>query len=65
MERVRRAVANIRQQLGRLGPTHRLLIGCVAVLIVMGLFLTLPYGKFVHGIYRFGALLRNAREKRR
>jgi len=32
--------------------------------MVMGLFLTMPYGKFVHGIYRFGALLRNAREKR-
>ncbi|MBJ6799805.1 tricarballylate utilization 4Fe-4S protein TcuB [Geomonas propionica] len=31
--------------------------------IVMGLFLTMPYGKFVHGIYRFGALLRNAVEK--
>ena len=32
--------------------------------MVMGLFLTMPYGKFVHGIYRIGALLRNAREKR-
>jgi len=32
--------------------------------IVMGLFLTMPYGKFVHGIYRFGALVRNAKEKR-
>jgi citrate/tricarballylate utilization protein len=33
--------------------------------IVMGLFLTLPYGKFVHGIYRFAALVRNANETRR
>jgi citrate/tricarballylate utilization protein len=33
--------------------------------IVMGLFLTLPYGKFVHGFYRFGALVRNAKEQRR
>jgi citrate/tricarballylate utilization protein len=33
--------------------------------IVMGLFLTMPYGKFVHGIYRFGALLVNANEERR
>ncbi|MBI3933617.1 MAG: tricarballylate utilization 4Fe-4S protein TcuB [Acidobacteria bacterium] len=33
--------------------------------IVMGLFLTIPYGKFVHAIYRFGALLRNASEERR
>ena len=33
--------------------------------IVAGLFLTIPYGKFVHGIYRFGALLLNAGEERR
>ena len=32
---------------------------------VMGLFLTLPYGKFVHAVYRFAALVRNAIEKRR
>lgn len=32
--------------------------------VIMGLFLTMPYGKFVHGIYRFGALLRNAVEHR-
>ncbi len=31
--------------------------------VVMGLFLTMPYGKFVHGIYRFGALIRFAKEK--
>jgi citrate/tricarballylate utilization protein len=30
--------------------------------VVMGLFLTMPYGKFVHGIYRFGALIRFAKE---
>ena len=30
--------------------------------VVMGLFLTLPYGKFVHGIYRSAALLRSAYE---
>lgn len=33
--------------------------------VVMGLFLTLPYGKFVHGIYRFGALIRFAKEERK
>lgn len=31
---------------------------------VMGLFLTMPYGKFAHGIYRAAALLKNAVEKR-
>jgi citrate/tricarballylate utilization protein len=32
--------------------------------VVMALFLTLPYGKFAHGIYRSAALLRWAVEKR-
>lgn len=32
---------------------------------VMGFFLTLPYGKFAHGIYRCAALLKYAIEKRR
>jgi citrate/tricarballylate utilization protein len=30
--------------------------------VVLAFFATLPYQKFVHGIYRFGALLRNAVE---
>jgi citrate/tricarballylate utilization protein len=30
--------------------------------VVLALFLTLPYGKFVHGVYRFAALVRYARE---
>ncbi len=30
--------------------------------VVMALFVTLPYGKFIHGIYRFAALARYARE---
>jgi citrate/tricarballylate utilization protein len=33
--------------------------------VVLALFVTLPYGKFVHGGYRFAALLRNAVESRR
>jgi citrate/tricarballylate utilization protein len=33
--------------------------------VVLGLFLTLPYGKFVHGIYRSAALLRSALEAAR
>jgi citrate/tricarballylate utilization protein len=31
---------------------------------VMGFFLTMPYGKFAHGLYRVAALLKNAIEKR-
>ncbi len=32
--------------------------------VVMALFLTMPYGKFAHGIFRAAALLKNAIEKR-
>jgi citrate/tricarballylate utilization protein len=32
--------------------------------VVSALFVTLPFGKFVHGIYRSAALLRNALEQR-
>ena len=32
--------------------------------IVFGLFITMPYGKFVHGIYRWVALVRYALERR-
>jgi citrate/tricarballylate utilization protein len=33
--------------------------------MVMTLFITMPYGKFVHGIYRSGALLKWALERSR
>ncbi|GGC13851.1 tricarballylate utilization protein B [Novosphingobium endophyticum] len=32
--------------------------------VVFALFLTLPYGRFVHGLYRFAALVRHAQEMR-
>jgi citrate/tricarballylate utilization protein len=32
--------------------------------VVMALFVTLPYGKFAHGIYRSAALLKWAIERR-
>jgi citrate/tricarballylate utilization protein len=31
--------------------------------VILGLFVTLPYSKMVHGLYRSAALLRNAIEK--
>jgi citrate/tricarballylate utilization protein len=42
-----------------MGPLLALHLG-----VVLALFITLPYGKFVHGIYRFAALVRYARERR-
>lgn len=42
-----------------MGPLLALHLG-----FVFALFITLPYGKFVHGLYRFVALLRYARERR-
>ncbi|HVV42694.1 MAG TPA: tricarballylate utilization 4Fe-4S protein TcuB [Nitrobacter sp.] len=41
-----------------MGPLLALHLG-----IVFALFITMPYGKFVHGIYRYAALVRYARER--
>ena len=43
-------------------PMPWLLVGHLGA--VMALFLTLPYGKFAHGVYRTAALLRHAVERR-
>ncbi|HEX2653329.1 MAG TPA: tricarballylate utilization 4Fe-4S protein TcuB [Xanthobacteraceae bacterium] len=42
-----------------MGPLLALHLG-----VVFALFLTLPYSKFMHGIYRFAALARYARERK-
>jgi citrate/tricarballylate utilization protein len=45
---------------------HQPIMGLLLVLhlgIVLALFVTLPYGKFVHGFYRLAALAISAREK--
>jgi citrate/tricarballylate utilization protein len=42
-----------------MGPLLALHLG-----VVFALFVTMPYGKFVHGIYRYVALVRYARERR-
>ena len=41
---------------------HALL--CVHLGVVLALFLSLPYGKFVHGLYRFLALVKYAAERK-
>ena len=43
---------------GAMGPLLAVHLG-----VVLALFLTFPYGKFVHGLYRFAALVRSARER--
>jgi citrate/tricarballylate utilization protein len=33
--------------------------------LVLALFITMPYGKFVHAVYRYAALVKNAKEQAR
>jgi citrate/tricarballylate utilization protein len=51
-----------------LGLRERAAMGTLLAIhlgVVAGLFITMPYGKFVHAIYRFAALVRNALEEQR
>jgi citrate/tricarballylate utilization protein len=43
---------------GAMGVTLAVHLG-----LVLALFLTMPYSKFVHGLYRLGALIRHAIER--
>src|SRR5437588_614802 len=45
------------------GPAMGLLLA-VHLGFVFAFFITMPYGKFVHGLYRFAALIRYAKESR-
>lgn len=57
------AVSGLALMLSRGTPALALVL-CVHLGAVMALFLTLPYGKFAHGIFRSAALLKWAIEKR-
>jgi citrate/tricarballylate utilization protein len=57
------AVSGLALTLSRGTPALPLVL-CVHLGAVMALFLTLPYGKFAHGIFRSAALLKWAIEKR-
>ena len=57
------AASGLALWLARSTPAMALLL-CLHLGAVMALFLTLPYGKFAHGIFRTAALLRHATEKR-
>jgi citrate/tricarballylate utilization protein len=48
------------RETGAMGPLLALHLG-----LVLALFVTLPYGKFVHAIYRYAALVRYALEQKR
>ncbi len=57
------ATSGLALWLGRGTPALALLL-CLHLGAVMALFVTLPYGKFAHGIFRTAALLRHDAEKR-
>jgi citrate/tricarballylate utilization protein len=57
------AASGLALWLGRATPALALLL-CLHLGAVMALFITLPYGKFAHGVFRTAALLRFNTEKR-
>ena len=57
------AASGLMLMLARATPALTLVL-CLHLGTVMALFLTLPYGKFAHGIFRSAALLKWAIEKR-
>jgi citrate/tricarballylate utilization protein len=57
------AASGLALWLGRGTPALTLLL-CLHLGAVIALFVTLPYGKFAHGVFRMAALLRFAVEKR-
>jgi citrate/tricarballylate utilization protein len=57
-------VSGLALALARAMPVMPLLL-CVHLGAVMALFVTMPYGKFAHGVYRAAALLKWAIERRR
>ena len=57
------ATSGLALWLARGTPALALLL-CLHLGAVMALFLTLPYGKFAHGVFRTASLLRHAVEKR-
>jgi citrate/tricarballylate utilization protein len=44
------------------GVVHWILL--VHLATVLAFYILLPYGKMMHAVYRFGAILRNAQETR-
>lgn len=48
----------------RTSPAMGLLLA-IHLGVVFSLFVTMPYGKFVHGLYRTAALMRYAAERRK